>query len=235
MIPPAASDPSESLSTVSRSGLCLITDSSIIHGLSLKEAVQKAILGGIKFLQYREKNLSPSDSYEIANALRRLTKEAGVTFVINDDVSLALSVDADGVHLGQDDLPLREARKVMGNRSLIGISTHSVQEALAAEKDGADYIGLGPIFSTATKKTRLPLGSDVIREVKSKVRIPIFAVGGISLENIEEVLEAGAAGVAVVSAILTSPDIEHTTRAFLNTISAKKAHPSGTVSGIPNL
>ncbi len=228
MTPPAASDPRESLSTASRSGLYLITDTSIIRGLPLQEAVQKAILGGLKFLQYREKNLPASISYEMAKEQRRLTQDAGVTFIVNDDVSLALAVKADGVHLGQEDLPIQEARKILGHRGLIGISTHSVQEALAAEKDGADYIGLGPIYPTTTKQTRPPLGCGVIREVKEKVRIPIFAIGGINQINLKEVLEAGATGVAVISAILTSPDITQVTRAFLETIaSVKTAHRSG--------
>jgi thiamine-phosphate pyrophosphorylase len=225
MNPPAASDPRESLSTASRSGLYLITNTSIIRGLPLQETVQKAILGGLKFLQYREKNLSPLISYEMATALRRIAQDAGVSFIVNDDVSLALAVKADGVHLGQEDLPIREARKILGNESLIGISTHSVQEALAAEKDGADYIGLGPIYPSTTKQTRPPLGCGIIREVKEKVRIPIFAIGGINLINLKEVLEAGATGVAVISAILTSSDITQTTREFLETIaSVKMAH-----------
>jgi len=228
MIPPATSDPRESLSIAIRSGFYLITDTSIIHGLSLQEAVQKAILGGLKCLQYREKNLHPSISYETATALRRLTQDAGVTFIVNDDVSLALAVKADGVHLGQEDLPIREARKILGDQSLIGISTHSVQEALTAEKEGADYIGLGPIYPTTTKQTRPPLGCRVIREVAEKVRIPIFAIGGINLKNLKEVLEAGSTGVAVISAILTSPDIAQATRTFLETIaSVKTAHRSG--------
>ena len=205
MNPPAASDPQESLSTASRSGLYLITDTAIILGLPLQEAIQKAILGGLKFLQYREKNLTPSISYEVAKVQRRIAQEAGVIFIVNDDVSLALAVEADGVHLGQEDLPIREARKILGGQGLIGISTHSVQEALAAEKDGADYIGLGPIYHTTTKQTRPPLGCGIIREVKEKVRIPIFAIGGINLINLKEVLEAGATGVALISAILTSP------------------------------
>jgi len=222
MTPPAASDPRELLLTASRSGLCLITDTSIIRGLSIEEAVQKAIMGGLKFLQYREKDLSSSVSYEIAKEQRRLTQDAGVTFVINDNVSLALAVKADGVHLGQEDLPLREARKIFGNQKLIGVSTHSVQEAVTAEKDGADYIGLGPIYSTTTKRTRPPLGCGIISKVKEKVRIPIFAIGGINLDNLKEVLGAGATGVAVISAILTSPDITQTTRTFLETIASVK-------------
>jgi thiamine-phosphate pyrophosphorylase len=227
MTPPAASDFRESLLAATKSGLCLITDSSIIRGLSLQEAVQKAILGGLKFLQYREKDLPPSVSYEMAKEHRRLAQNAGVTFLVNDDVSLALAVKADGVHLGQEDLPLREARKILGNQKLIGISTHSVQEAVDAERDGADYIGLGPIYSTTTKRTRSPLGCGIITKVKEKVRIPVFAIGGINLDNFKEVLEAGATGIAVISAVLTSPDITQATRTFLETIaSMKKTHRS---------
>jgi len=217
-------DPNESFSTLSRPSLYLITDASLIRDLTVPEAVEKAILGGLKFVQYREKNLSPSKSYEVGEMLRLLTRKAGAIFIVNDDVSLALAVEADGVHLGQEDLPMQEARKILGHRKLIGISTHSVQEAMAAEQAGADYIGLGPIYSTTTKQTRSPLGCVVIRQVTEKVKIPVFAIGGINRTNLREALMAGAAGISIVSAILTTPDITQATRDFLETIaSIKKA------------
>jgi len=220
-------DPHVSFSTLSRPSLYLITDASLIRDLTVPEAVEKAILGGLKFVQYREKNLSPSKSYEVAEILRLLTRKAGAIFIVNDDVSLALAVEADGVHLGQEDLPIQEARKILGHRKLIGISTHSVQEALAAEQAGADYIGLGPIYSTTTKQARSPLGCGVIRQATEKVKIPVFAIGGINRTNLREALMAGAAGVAVVSAILTIADITQATRDFLETIaSVKKVWPS---------
>ena len=233
MSPPAASKLRQSFSSASRSGLYLIADTSILRGCSLPEAAQKAILGGARLVQYRAQNIAASASYETADEVRRLTQKSGVIFMINDDVSLALAVKADGVHLGQEDLPIREARKILGHERLIGISTHSVEEALAAEEGGADYIGLGPIYVTTTKQTRPPLGCGVIREVAEKVRIPIFAIGGINLKNLKEVLEAGATGVAVISAILASPDITRATRTFLKAISLikKSADSSGPHQG----
>lgn len=228
MTPPPDFDPHESFSTLSRPSLYLIADASLIHDLTVPEAVEKAILGGLKFVQYREKNLSPSKSYEVAETLRRLTRKAGAIFIVNDDVSLTLAVEADGVHLGQEDLPIQEARKILGHLKLIGISTHSVQEALAAEQAGADYIGLGPIYSTMTKQTRSSIGCGVIRQVTEKVKIPVFAIGGINRANLREALMAGATGVAVVSAILTVPDITQATRDFIETIaSVKSARRSG--------
>jgi thiamine-phosphate pyrophosphorylase len=234
MTPQAASSPHELFSIATWSGLYLVTDASIIHGLSVLEAVEKAILGGLKFVQYREKNLSPSMSCEIAEVLRHLTRKAGATFIVNDDVSLALAVEADGVHLGQEDLPIREARKVLGHQRLIGVSTHSVQEASAAEKAGADYVGLGPIYPSTTKQTRSPLGCGVMHQVAEMVKIPFFAIGGINRANLREVLMAGATGAAVISAILTSPDITQATRDFLQTIASIKgsrlSEPAGKIN-----
>ena len=215
-------DPRESFSTRLRLGLYLITDASLIHDLTVPEAVEKAILGGLKLVQYREKNLSPSKCYEVAEMLRRLTRKAGAIFIVNDDVSLALAVDADGVHLGQEDLPIQEARKILGHRKLIGVSTHSVQEALAAEQAGADYIGLGPIYSTTTKQTRPPLGCGVIRRAIEEVKIPVFAIGGINRTNLREVLMAGATGVAIVSVILNDPDITQASRDLLELVASVK-------------
>jgi len=160
-----------------------------------------ALRAGVVWIQYREKEKSRREMYREALRLRELTLEHNATFVVNDHADIALAVEADGVHLGQEDLPLAEARRILGER-IIGISTHSLSEALDAAAGGADYIGFGPVFPTITKNAGEPKGVEMVREIKRHVKIPLIAIGGISLENLPIVLEAGADAVAVASAIL---------------------------------
>jgi len=182
-------------------GLCFITDRSICN-LSCEEMSLAVLKSGVKWIQYREKNKTRKDMYEDSVKLRALTKDYHAIFIVNDYPDIALSVDADGVHLGQDDLPLKEARRIMGKKKIIGISTHSVEQAISAEAGGADYIGFGPVFHTTTKDAGIPKGTDMVREVKRQVHIPVVAVGGIDLGNIRRVLETGVDAVAVSSALL---------------------------------
>jgi thiamine-phosphate pyrophosphorylase len=172
---------------------------------------------GVRWVQYREKEKSRQEIYEEAVRLRRLTDEYKAVLIVDDHTDIALGVNADGVHLGQDDLPLKEARKIMGEQKIIGISTHSLEQAIEAERDGADYIGLGPVFHTTTKDAGTPKGTDMLREVKNQIHIPVVAIGGINLENIRLVLDTGVDAVAVASAIL-SGDIQDNTRRFLEII-----------------
>jgi thiamine-phosphate pyrophosphorylase len=146
--------------------------------------------------------------------LRSITRDFDAALVVNDHPDIALAAEADGVHLGQDDLPLREARKIMGKDAIIGISTHTIEQAIIAQKDGADYIGFGPIFHTTTKDAGSPQGTDRLREVKKHIDIPVVAIGGINITNIRSVIEAGADAVAVASAILIG-DIERNIKAFM--------------------
>jgi len=162
---------------------------------------------GVKWIQYREKNKTRNELYADSVRIRELTKDYQAAFIVNDYADIAMSVEADGVHLGQDDLSLREARSMMGREKIIGISTHDVNQAVAAEKEGADYIGFGPVFHTTTKDAGKPKGVDMLREIKKQVRIPVVAIGGINLENLESVLDTGIDAVAVSSAILRG-DIE---------------------------
>ena len=157
--------------------------------------------------------------YEDAVKIREITREYNAVFIVNDYADIALSVDADGVHLGQDDLPLKEARRIMGKMKIIGISTHNVEQAIAAEAGGADYIGFGPVFHTTTKDAGRPKGTDMVREVKTHVHIPVVAIGGINLGNLDQVLETGADAVAVSSAILRG-DIEAHGRNFMEIIAS---------------
>jgi thiamine-phosphate pyrophosphorylase len=138
---------------------------------------------------------------------------------VNDRLDLAQAVDADGVHLGQDDLPARAARALLGPGKLLGVSTHSLEQAILAAEDGADYVGIGPIFTTATKSTGYaPVGVGTIRQLRSRIDLPLLAIGGVTLSNVKEVIRAGAAGAAVISAIIGSDDIARATQAFLAAI-----------------
>lgn len=182
------------------------------------EALAAAMLaGGARILQLRMKE--GPDGWDAgavlaaARALRRLTRDAGALFVVNDRVDVALLVDADGVHVGQEDLPYQEVRRLVGARRIVGVSTHTVEEARAAEAAGADYIGFGPMFPTATKRDTRPTRTlDLLREVRAGVGLPIVAIGGITAERIAAVREAGADSVAVISAIVAAPDPAAATR-----------------------
>ena len=199
--------------------LCLETPLS--KGHSLFDVVEQALQGGVSFVQYRAKNDSRREKYETAVGLREILDRYSATLIVNDDIDLALAARADGVHLGQDDLPLRVARKVLGEKMIVGASTHSLEEAIRAEAEGADYIGLGPIFPTETKKNAVPpLGTRSISEVKREVQIPLYAIGGIRLEHLPELLAAGADGVAVVSGM--AGDIRSNARRWIATVEENK-------------
>jgi thiamine-phosphate pyrophosphorylase len=168
--------------------------------LSIFDMVSAVLGAGIRFIQYREKGRTRREIYEEASGLRELTHRYDALLFVNDYADIALAVDADGVHLGQDDLPLREARKIMGKK-IIGISTHDLEQAKRAEREGADYIGFGPVFHTSTKDAGSPKGVNALRSVKEIVHIPVVAIGGINGDNIGAVLDAGADAAAVATSI----------------------------------
>ena len=198
--------------------LCVITDEKL-SGLRHREVAEQALQGGTPMIQLRDKGGNLRYLYQEASAIRELCQRQGAVFIVNDRVDLAVSVEADGVHLGQDDLPPRLARPLLTRGMLLGISTHSVEEAEEAEAAGADYIGFGPVFATGTKhQPRSVVGLDGIRRVRAAVRVPILAIGGITLERAPEVIAAGADGVAVISAIVGSREIAAACRHFLSRI-----------------
>ncbi len=201
-------------------GLCFITDQKV-SGLSYEDMTRKVLTRGVRWVQFREKERSRHDIYGEAIRLRRLTRDYNAVLIINDFLDIAVCVGADGVHLGQDDLPLKEARKIMGRNKIIGISTHSLEQAIEAEKNGADYIGFGPVFPTSTKDAGKPKGIEMLHEVKKQVSIPVVAIGGIGLGNISSVLQTGIDAVAVASAILTG-DIEENTSRFMDYLKDRK-------------
>lgn len=180
-------------------GICFITDRTWC-ALSPYGMCEAALEAGVRFIQYRDKDLTRREIYYEAVRLRGLTRSADAVFIVNDHADIALAVEADGVHLGQDDLPLKEARKIMGNR-IIGISTHSLEQALEAEAAGADYIGFGPVFETSTKDAGSPKGIDNLRLIAQNIAIPVVAIGGINSRNLKQVMDAGAGAAAVATAI----------------------------------
>jgi thiamine-phosphate pyrophosphorylase len=191
-----------------------IADASLAGGRPLDVLAREALAAGLRVFQYRDKALSSRERYPVVLALAAAAREAGATFLINDDIDMALAVEADGVHLGQEDFPVATARKILGTKMIIGCSAHTIDQAKVAEADGADYLGVGPIFPSSTKMARPPLGCGPLREICAAVRIPVYAIGGITVECCQEVLAAGAKGVAVASGLLT-PGIGLQTKAFL--------------------
>ncbi|MBU1766955.1 MAG: thiamine phosphate synthase, partial [Candidatus Omnitrophica bacterium] len=190
----------------SKLGLYIITDEKIA-GKSNAKIVVEAVKGGADTIQLRDKTCSDKKLCTEAKKIRTLIPQR-ILFIVNDRVDIALAVEADGVHLGKDDLSITEAREIIGEDKIIGISCDSVKEAIKAEKDGADYVALGPIFPTTTKKdVPYPLGIKVIKEAKKKISIPIVAIGGINEKNIGEALKSGADSVAVISAVLKNSNI----------------------------
>ena len=166
--------------------------------------VEAALAGGVDVVQLRDKDASDDELVEAGRRFRRLTREAGALLVVNDRPDLAVACDADGVHVGQDDLPVAAARAIVGPERLVGLSTHSPEQIRAAA--GADYLGVGPVFATPTKPGREPVGLELVREAARSAMVPWFAIGGIDLETVAQVLAAGATRIAVVRAIADAPD-----------------------------
>jgi thiamine-phosphate pyrophosphorylase len=199
-------------------GLYVILDASADRRRPLIEVLTEAASAGARLFQYRNKAGSMQEAYREALALRRAAAEADAVFIVNDRCDLALAVEADGVHLGQNDLPLAEARAIMGKK-LIGVSTHRPQQVKEASEGGADYLGFGPIYPTSTKVDHEPIvGIEGLRNIRPLSRLPLFAIGGITPENATVVLRAGADGIAVISAILDAADIAARVRAFIKAL-----------------
>ena len=186
--------------------LYLVTDRRLSLGRSTVEVVAAAVSGGVTCVQLREKHCSTREFLEEARRVRELLVGTGVPLIINDRLDVALAVAADGVHLGQNDMHISDARRLVGERLVIGVSAESVADAIRAEAEGADYIGVSPVFTTPTKMdTAPPLGLEGLREIRRAVSLPLVAIGSIRHDNAAEVLRAGADGLAVVSAIVSAP------------------------------
>jgi thiamine-phosphate pyrophosphorylase len=175
--------------------------------LSLEDQVEQACQGGADAVQFRDKSASAKKIIDIAQRLRDICKKFKVLFILNDRPDLANFVGADGVHLGQDDAPVELARQIMGPGKIVGCSVHSLGQAAAAQEAGADYIAVGPIYSTPNKTGEKPSGVDIIRMIKKRVRVPVIAIGGIGPDNISEVLSAGADGIACIGSVCGAKDV----------------------------
>ena len=195
--------------------LYLVTDTGLSRSRSHLQVVEAAIRGGVTIVQYREKDAPTRRIIEEAAGLLALCRAAGVPFIVNDRIDVALAVDADGAHVGQDDMPAAQARRLIGRKKILGVSAGSVAEAREAVEDGADYIGASPVFSTPTKPDAPPpLGIDGLREICAAVPVPVVAIGGINKGNAGDMMRAGASGIAVVSAIVGAEDVAAAARAL---------------------
>ncbi len=193
------------------------------EGTSYADQVARACAGGVDIVQLRDKKISTRELLRLAKELQAICDRTGALFVLNDRVDVALAADVDGVHVGQEDLPVRHASALLGHRKLIGCTTHSTAQALAAVGDGANYISCGPIFATPTKPDYAPVGLELIKEHKRLVRIPFVAIGGIDLGNVDRAVAAGADRVAVVRAVGEATDPEAAARALKDKITKAKA------------
>jgi thiamine-phosphate pyrophosphorylase len=203
--------------------LYVILDRTAVAGRDLGDLLDAVIAGGARMVQLREKTWPSGRLLPLAERLRERCRTAGVTFVMNDRVDLAVAVEADGVHLGQDDLPPRRARPLLRPGMILGVSTHSVEQARRAQADGADYVAVGAMFPTRTKPDFELVGPALIRAVRSEIRVPLIGIGGITPENVGEVIRAGADGVAVISAVCAAADPAAASAHFLDAIRRARA------------
>lgn len=195
--------------TISRWRLYIITDEELSNGGSHVEIAKAAIAGGADVIQLRDKKADSRKLFQTALQIRRLTTDAEVQFIVNDRLDIALAANADGLHVGQDDLPPSIARKLLGSEKILGVSAGTLDEAIQAEKDGADYLGVGPIFEARGTKADAgaPQGLQLIKTIRQRCSVPIVAIGGINHKNIVSVIEAGAQCASVISAVVSAPDI----------------------------
>lgn len=194
-----------------------IIDNSLVSSGKMEETAEAIMAGGAKIVQLRAKGFSSKEFLEAARAIRKITRDKDIIFIVNDRVDIAMMADADGVHLGQDDLPVKEARRLLGNNKIIGYSTHNIREAAEAERLHIDYISFGPIFPTKTKgDAETAKGIKGLADVRKAVDIPIVAIGGITEKNMAYVWKEGANSVAMISEILISGDVSKKVNKFIS-------------------
>lgn len=195
--------------------LYLVTDRDVLKGRDLCEAIEASIKGGVTLVQLREKDISSLDFYNLAVAVKKITDKYNVPLIINDRIDIALAVDVAGVHVGQSDIPANVARKIIGEDKILGISAATLEEAKLAEAEGADYLGIGAVFPTDTKKDARSVSIELLDEIKKSLTVPVVGIGGISESNVELLKESKIDGIAVVSAILGKDDIEQAAKNML--------------------
>lgn len=195
----------------------LVTDSGLSRKGTLSD-VKEVVESGCRIVQYREKDKSTKEMVSEASEIKRICGDHAI-FLVNDRIDVALAVDADGVHIGQDDMPIETARKLLGPEKIIGLSVSTIDEAIQAEGNGADYVGVGPIFNTSTKTDAgKGIGPSKIKDIKNKISIPVVAIGGINKDNCSSVVENGADSVVAISAIVCSDNVKKETKSFIDLI-----------------
>lgn len=192
--------------------LYLVTDRSLMSSATIEESVTEAILGGCTLVQLREKDISSKDFYKTAKSLREITANYKIPFIINDRVDIALAVNADGVHIGQSDLPAKEVRTIIGPDKIMGVSAGNLDEALSAQKDGADYLGVGAMYATGTKTDASLTTISELKRIRGAITLPIVVIGGINKETIPSFVSTGIDGLAVVSAIIAQENVAEAAR-----------------------
>ena len=192
--------------------LYLCTDSTLMSCKTVEESVEKAVIGGCTVVQLREKNCSSRELFKLALRVKKITDSYKVPLIINDRLDICLAADADGVHLGQQDLPCAEARRILGKDKIIGVSAALPEEAAAAEAAGADYLGVGAVFPTSTKTNTRHVTEETIRAIRAAVSIPFVVIGGVNQSNISSLYGLGINGAAVISAVIAQPDITEAAR-----------------------
>ncbi|KAB3531313.1 thiamine phosphate synthase [Alkaliphilus pronyensis] len=192
--------------------LYLVTDRTILGGKSFIHSIEEAILGGVTLIQLREKHSTALEFYQLGLKVKELTAKYNIPLIINDRIDIAVALNADGVHVGQKDLPCRVVRKLIGDSKILGVSAATLEEAEKAEMEGADYIGVGALFPTGTKEDTREVTLDNLRNIKKTISIPVIGIGGINKHNIEAVKTTGIDGAAVVSAILSQKNIKEASR-----------------------
>ncbi len=203
--------------------LYLVTDRNLTNGRDLINVIKEAVTGGVSVVQLREKDCTSRDFYNIALEVKNFLKTLNIPLIINDRLDIALAVNAQGLHIGQSDIPYQVARRIMGKDAIIGLSVETIQDAIDAEKLDVDYLGISPVFSTNTKlDIAKPLGLEGIRKIKSLSSHKLVGIGGINIDNVEKLFEAGVDGVAVVSAICSADSPEAASREFINKINKFK-------------
>ena len=187
--------------------LYAVTDRHWLSGRTLFDVVKESLEGGVTFLQLREKNLDEEHFFEEAVELQELARKYNVPFVVNDNVDIALRMDADGVHVGQEDMAAKDVRALIGEDKILGVSAQTVEQAVLAEKQGADYLGVGAVFPTGSKSDAVDVSGETLKAICEAVSIPVIAIGGITEENVAELSGSGIVGIAVISAIYAKDDI----------------------------
>ncbi|WP_037588583.1 thiamine phosphate synthase [Stenoxybacter acetivorans] len=200
----------------------LVTDRQLLNGKMLPETVEQAILGGVGVVQLREKNSSSAEFYQLAQELHMLTRRYHVPLIINDRADIALAIDADGVHIGQEDLPADKVRALLGSDKILGVSVHCVAQAIKAQQDGADYLGVGAVFATPTKSNANVLSVSEIKRILAAVNLPVVLIGGLNTQNIGQFIDLKIAGIAVVSAIIGHDNPQSAAREIKQILSRKR-------------